>query len=305
MKNKKIVNRVLVTGGSGLLGMHMKKIRPDFFYLSSSDCDLTKRNEIDRVFKEIKPNIIVHCAARVGGILDNIKYPVEYFEENILINTNILSKSHEFNIKNLIGILSSCAYPDVSIKYPLNESQLFDGPPTETNFSYGYAKRCMAVLIDAYIKQYKKEWCYLIPCNLYGEYDKFDLNKSHFVTSLVRKIYEADSKVELFGTGKPLRQFMHAEDLSRAIFLLIENGVYNNFNIATDEIFTIREIAEIGIKSCNKDFLELSFDNSKPDGQFRKDIDSFKFLNVFKDFNFTSLENGIKKVYDSFSRRYN
>ena len=262
---KKLNNsRVLFTGGSGLLGKHMNKLKPEYIYISSKDCDLTKEEEVHRIMKEIRPKLVIHAAARVGGIMENIKYPVQYFEENILINTNILSKSHEFNVDNFIGILSSCAYPDVFDNYPLKEDALFLGPPTKTNFSYGYAKRCMAVLINAYREQFNKNWSYLIPCNLFGEYDKFDLQKSHFVSALIRKIYEAEKNIELFGSGKPLRQFMYAEDLAKVIIMLVERNIYDNFNVGTKEVCSIKQIAEIGLNACNKRYLTISvLSNSK------------------------------------------
>ena len=297
--------KILVTGGSGLVGKHLQDILPEATYVSSSAYDLTKMDEVKEMMIDFEPDVVIHLAARVGGIVDNINYPVDYLEENILMNTNVLKACHEFNVEKVIAILSTCIYPDVVDTYPMREEDLFNGPPTETNFSYGFAKRCMAAHIDSYKKQYDKKWSYLIPCNLYGEYDKYEEHHSHFVSALIKKIYEADNSIELWGTGKPLRQFMYGGDLARVIKHMLDNDIVGNFNVAPEWVHSINDLAEIGKKACLKDKLVVNYDNTKPDGQFRKDVDSSKLLSVLKDFKFTSLEEGIKKVYDKFSKRYN
>ena len=187
----------------------------------------------------------------------------------------------------------------------MSENQLFDGPPPPDNFAYAMSKRSSAALVDAYVQQYGKKWCYLIPCNLYGEHDKYEEHHSHFVSALIKKIYEATDTIEIWGTGKPLRQFMHAEDLARVIKYMIDNNIVDNFNVAPDYVHSIEEITKIGMESCGKGDLEITYDGTKPDGQYRKDVDSSKLLSVLNDFEFTSLEEGIRRVYDNFSERYN
>ena len=296
--------KILVTGGSGLVGKHLKDILPEAIYISSKDFDLTNMDRVHAMMDFFRPKIVIHLAARVGGIMDNINYPVDYLEENILMNTNLLKKCHEFKVDRVIAILSTCIYPDIVETYPMKEEDLFNGPPTPTNFSYGFAKRCMATHIDSYVKQYNKKWSYLIPCNLYGEYDKYEEHNSHFVSALIRKIYEADDKIEMWGTGKPLRQFMYGGDLARVIKYMIDNDIVDNFNVAPKEVYSIDEIANIGKKACEKDKIVVNYDNTKPDGQFRKDVDSSKLLSVLENFEFTTLEEGIKKTYDTFSKEY-
>ena len=296
--------KVLVTGGSGLVGKHLRDILSDAVYISSKDYDLTDLQQVRDMMNEYKPNVVIHLAARVGGIVDNINYPVDYLEENVLMNTNVLKACHEFDVKRVIAILSTCVYPDVVETYPMKEEDLFNGPPTPTNFSYGFAKRCMAAHIDSYRKQYDKKWSYLIPCNLYGEYDKYEEHHSHFVSALIKKIYEAEDSIELWGTGKPLRQFMYGGDLARVIKHMIDNDIVGSFNVAPEWVHSINDLAEIGKKACLKDEIVVNYDNDKPDGQYRKDVDSSKLLSVLKDFEFTALEEGIKKVYDNFSKRY-
>ena len=163
----------------------------------------------------------------------------------------------------------------------------------------------MATHIDSYVKQYDKKWCYLIPCNLYGEHDKYEEHHSHFVSALIKKIYEATDTVEIWGTGKPLRQFMHAEDLARIIKYMIDNDIVENFNVAPNYVYSIEEMTKIGMESCGKGDLEIVYDSTKPDGQYRKDVDSSKLISVMKEFKFTPLGDGIKRVYDNFSQRYN
>ena len=296
---------ILVTGGSGLVGKHLQDILPNAKYISSKDFDLTDINQVHFMMHTYKPNTVIHLAARVGGIADNIKYPVDYLEENVLMNTNILKKCHEFDVEKVVAILSTCIYPDKVDTYPMKEEDLFNGPPTPTNFSYGFAKRCMAAHIDSYIKQYNKKWCYLIPCNLYGEHDKYEEHHSHFVSALIKKIYESDDKIELWGDGTPLRQFMYGGDLARVIKYILDNDIVGNYNVAPNWVHSIDEIAEIGKKACMKDKIVVTYDTSKPNGQYRKDVDSSKLLSVLENFEFTTLEKGIEKVYDNFSKRHN
>ena len=296
---------ILVTGGSGLVGKHLEDILPDAVYISSKDFDLTDINRVNSMLDFFRPKVVVHLAARVGGIVDNINRPVDYLEENILMNTNILKKCHEFNVERVISILSTCIYPDKVDRYPMLEEDLFNGPPTPTNFSYGFAKRCMAAHIDSYVKQYDKKWCYLIPCNLYGEYDKYEEHHSHFVSALIKKIYEANGEIELWGTGKPLRQFMYGGDLARIIKYMIDNDIVDNFNVAPEEVYSIDEIANIAKKSCMKEEIVVNYDNTKPDGQFRKDVDSTKLLSILTDFEFTSLFQGINKTYKIMKETWN
>lgn len=213
------------------------------------------------------------------------------------MNTNLLRVCHEFNVTRVLAVLSTCIYPNEVQRYPMVEEDLFEGSPAESNFSYAIAKRCLAAQIDSYVKQYGKKWCYLIPCNLYGEYDKFDFHNSHYVSSLLRKIYEAKSEITLWGSGKPLRQFMYGEDLARVIKIYLDRGIDENCNVSPKEVLSIDEIAKIAIKACGKPNLKIKYDTSKPDGQFRKDVSSKKLLSIVKDFKFTSLEEGIKKTY--------
>lgn len=293
---------ILVTGGSSMVGQHLKSILPDATYITSSQVDLTQQEQVRKLFAENKPKTVIHLAARVGGILDNIACPAEYFYQNVMMNTILLEECRLNGVERFIGILSTCIYPDqlASAYYPLREETMFLGPPTPTNFSYGYAKRCLAVQIEAYNKQYGLKYNYLTPCNLYSEYDKFTPGKAHFIADLVRKIVEAkngDKKLHLFGSGSPLRQNMYAGDLADAIKLCVDRDITESFNVSVSKIHTVKQTAEIAIKMCDAEDLEIVWDTTKPDGQYRKDVSNNKMMHLIPDFEFTSLEDGIVKTY--------
>ena len=296
---------ILVTGGNGLVGRHLNDILPKALYVSSKDYDLIDRYQTDVMLDFYKPNVVINLAAKVGGILDNMNNPVQYLQENTLINTNLLRSCYNHDVDKVISMGSTCMYPDVLDEYPMKEDSIFDGSPPTENFAYAMSKRVMATQIDSYVKEYNKNWSYLIPCNLYGEYDKYEEHHSHFVSALIKKIYEAENDVEIWGTGKPLRQFMYAGDLARVIKYIIENNIKGNFNVAPNYVHSIEEITKIGLKACSKEDLKINYNNTKPDGQYRKDVDSSKLMSVLKDFEFTSLEEGIRRVYDNFSQRHN
>lgn len=293
--------RVLCTGGSGMVGQSLKKIMPDAIYLSSKQCDLTEEKSVKAMLNYHEPDAIIHLAAKVGGIIDNINKPAEYYTDNVLMNTLLVENARKHGITRFIGILSTCIYPDIQDNYPMYEEELHDGPPTPTNFSYGYAKRSLAVQIDAYNKQYGTNYQYLIPCNLYGEFDKYGDN-SHFIAALIKKIHYAkkngDDKIVLFGTGKPLRQFMHSDDLANVIYSCLENDIYTNMNVATKENLSIKEMAEIALKACGAEGLTIQFDSTYPDGQFRKDVSIGKLEKAIPDFKAINLYDGIKSTYE-------
>ena len=282
-----------------MVGKHLQEILPKATYIGSKECDLTSWKEVEYMMFLNKPTHIIHLAAKVGGIQDNIAKPAEYFDENILINTHILRASKQFQVKRFTGVLSTCIYPDTVENYPMKEKDMFLGPPAQSNFSYGYAKRCMAVQIDAYNKQYGTKYNYLTPCNLYSEYDNFNNeNKMHFMTALLKKIKTSDGELNLLGTGKPLRQFMYAGDLARIIKEVIDNDITNSFNVATSENLSINEMANISLEVLNKN-LKIKYSKPELDGQFRKDVCNKKLLNYIPNFKFTSFEEGIKKVYSN------
>ena len=300
------MDKILITGGSGLVGTALKKFLPNAVYVSSKDYNLTLESDVIKLFKDMQPKIVIHLAAKVGGILDNREKPAEYFTENIIMNSLMVKYSYLNNVKRFIGVLSTCIYPDVCDTYPMLETELHEGPPTETNFSYGYAKRCLAVQIDAYNKQYGTNYNYLIHFNIYGINDKDDSNKIHFITALIKKIYEAnkngDDYITMFGDGSPIRQFMFADDLAWVINEVIDKNIYENFNVAANETYTISEMINIGLNACNSTHLKVVFDKNKPNGQYRKDVSIDKLKSLLIGYNPISLNEGIKKVYNNYDK---
>tara|TARA_R110000868_G_scaffold382099_2_gene648597 strand:+ start:196 stop:1113 length:918 start_codon:yes stop_codon:yes gene_type:complete len=301
-----INKKILVTGGSGLVGKYLKKIIPYAVYISSNDYDLTIMSEVNDMLDKYRPSVVIHLAAKVGGLIDNIEKPAKYYDDNILINTNTLKSSYEHGVTNFIGILSSCAYPDSPQSYPIKESYIHDGPPNKSNFSYGITKRAFAVQIEAYNEQYDLNYNYLIPCNLYGENEKDEEDNSHYITALIKKIYTANKEAEdhilLYGDGTPVRQFMHAQDMANIIKIVVDNNIKESFNVAAEDHFSIKEIAKIAIKVTNSN-LSLKFDSNMPNGQLRKDLDIIKMKSVIPDYNYISLDEGIKSFYEFYKRK--
>jgi len=293
--------KTLITGGTGMVGRSLQKYLPHATYITSKDYNLTTREGIQQMLIKESPDAIIHLAAKVGGIIDNIAKPAEYFDDNVLMNTQLVKYSYLSGVKRFIGILSTCAYPDVVSSYPMIENDLHIGPPALTNFSYGYAKRSLAVQIDAYNNQYGTKYQYLIPCNLYGEFDKYGDN-SHFIAALIKKIHKAkvnnDSKIILFGDGSPLRQFMYSDDLAYVINYCLENEIYDNMNVAISENLTIKQMAEIALEACNASYLNIEFDTTKPNGQYRKDVSTDLLKLKIPSFNSRNLYSGIKQTYD-------
>ena len=300
--------RILVTGGTGMVGKYLQEILPEAKYIGSKDCDLLDSRQVDDLWGEYKPTNVIHLGAKVGGIVENLQSPADFYNLNTIINTNVLMMSQRHKVERFTGILSTCMYPDVVETYPMTEDHIHLGAPSFANFSYGFTKRSLSVGIEAYNRQYNLQYNYMIPCNLYGEYDHFeDSEKCHFITALIRKIIDAEkegkSSIELFGTGKPLRQFMHASDLARAIKIMIELDITESFNVATTEENSISDMARITLKALNSD-LSVVYNTEKPDGQFRKTVSNKKMLSLMKGFEFTKLEDGVKKVYNEVIKKY-
>lgn len=293
------MKKVLVTGGSGFLGKRLSIFKPEWIYLSSNDCDLTNQKQTRELMQDLKPNFILHLASRVGGIKDNVEHQADFYYHNTMINVNILSEAHNANIDRVLSSLSTCAFPDKVNNYPFTESDFFSGPPAKTNFSYGMTKRMLHVASMSYREQYKRNYSTFCPSNIYGPGDHFNQEKSHFVAALVHKIASSDedSTVELWGTGKPLRQQLYVDDLCKIIPILLEKHNTNTpLIVAPTENLSIRKMAEELIKYSKK-HINLSF-NNKLDGQFRKDGHNQQLLELIGEFEFTSFEDGIKKTYD-------
>lgn len=297
---------ILITGSEGLVGSEMKKLYPAAIHVSHKKYDLTNENDVKFMFINHKPKCVIHLAAKVGGVLDNISNPATYFDDNVLMNTFLVKHSHLNGVQRFIGVLSSCIFPDVCENYPMTLNEIHRGPPTATNFSYGYAKRVLAVQIDAYNKQYGTKYNYVMPSNMYGENDKLDYQKSHFIPALLMKIKKAikdnADHIVLLGDGSPLRQFMHAKDLANVIKHMIDKDVYENLNVANDENLSIDEMAKIALRVTNTEHLKIVYQKGTPNGQHRKDICTKRLKELMPEYKFIMLADGIKMVYNSLER---
>ena len=292
-------DKVLVTGGSGFLGKNLSLHREGWIYLSSSDCDLTDYNEVKSTLQRYQPDAVLHLAARVGGIKDNVNNQADFYYLNSLMNLNVLQACHELNINRVLSCLSTCAFPDVVEKYPFVEEDLFSGSPATSNLSYGMTKRMLKVASDSYRHQYGRNYSTFCPSNIYGPYDHFNNEKSHFIPAMISKIdkHSVDSTVEFWGTGKPLRQHLFVKDLAKIIPILLEK---HNSNIpvivAPDENVSINDAIKKFIAIVKKD-IKIKY-NGKLDGQYRKDGSNKKLKQVIGDFKFTTLEQGLFETYE-------
>jgi len=292
--------KVLVTGGSGFLGKRLKMREPTWQYVSSKDYDLINPIEVKQMFKEIRPDAVVHLAARVGGIKDNAENQALFYYQNVMMNTNIIHEAYLSGVPRVLSSLSTCAFPDKLDHYPFSEEEFHKGSPTETNFSYGYSKRMLHVQSTAYRKQYGMNYSTFCPSNLYGPEDHFGSPSSHFVAALIHKFANlCDNEViELWGTGMPLRQQLYVDDLCEIIPMLLER--HNSdvpLIVAPNENLSIREMSQIITKIKEKESVLFTF-NGELDGQYRKDGDNSLFLDVVGGYDFTSFREGIQKTYE-------
>lgn len=303
---------ILVTGGSGLVGNGINLIKINynynFIFASSKDCNLEQYANTLDYFNKLKPDYIIHLAAYVGGLFKNMNCKVEMLEKNILINTNVLKAAHNIKVKKLIACLSTCIFPD-KITYPIDETMLHMGPPHFSNDAYAYAKRILEVQCKAYQEQYNDNFICIIPTNIYGPYDNFNLSDAHVIPSLIHKCYIAKKKSLPFivsGTGTPLRQFIYSEDLGKLILWVLENYVLSDSIILSvnesDEI-SIGQIATIIAKKFDYSH-NIKFDETKPDGQYKKTVSNKKLLKEIGNFEFVNIEDGLTKTIDWFIKNY-
>lgn len=300
--------KTLVTGATGLLGSEICQERLNSIDLTSKDCNLIKSTHSILSLEEGLINAVIHCAAKVGGVKANTDYVADFFDDNVYMNMNVLNACKKKGLK-LVSVLSTCIYPDAAhVNYPLTEDQLHLGPPHPSNFGYAYAKRMLEVQSRAYRQQFGCNFITVIPNSLYGLNDNFSLESGHVIPALIRKFYEAkirgNNHVDVWGSGKPLREFTFARDAAKIILWLAEN--YNGeepVNIGNTEQISIEKLAfmiadEIGYTGI------VNFDKSKPDGQFQKPSSNMKLLSLGWSGDYTPLEIGLKETIKSFQVRY-
>ena len=305
--------KILITGGSGLVGYALKQltekdIHNEYIYLSSKDCDLTDLIQTNVFFLQNKPDYVIHLAAYVGGLFKNMRSKVEMYENNTLINLNVLKCCHKYKVKKVISCLSTCIFPD-DTSYPINENMLHNGPPHFSNDAYAYAKRMLEVHSKAYQQQYGDNFICIIPTNIYGENDNYSLEDGHVVPSLTHKCFLAKQNNEPFvvkGSGKPLRQFIYSKDLAELILWCL-----NTYDKKETLIISVSEKDEISIKDIAtliaKEFSyehKIKFDTSYSDGQLKKTADNTKLLSLNPTFKFTPIEIGIQQSVAWFQEHF-
>ncbi len=298
----------IVTGASGLLGSEITSLESSLIGLASKDCDLTESSSLIASSGLGQIDTVIHCAARVGGVKANTDYVADFFDDNVKMNMNIMKACKEADLK-LVSILSTCIYPDAPfVKYPLTEDQLHMGPPHSSNFGYAYAKRMLEVQSRAYRQQYGCNFISVIPNNLYGPNDNYDLNSGHVIPALIRKFHEAmvngKNEVVVWGTGRPIREFTFARDAAKIILWLAEN--YDGeepINIGNPDWISIEHLSlmigeEIGFDG------HVKFDTTKPDGQYEKPSSNKKLRSLGWNGSYTPLRVGLKETIKLFTERY-
>ncbi|MDD5038456.1 MAG: GDP-L-fucose synthase [Dehalococcoidales bacterium] len=302
---------IVVTGGAGFLGTNVvKKLREsgcqNIFVPRSQDYNLVDNEAVKRLYRDAKPDIVIHLAARVGGIGVTSEKPGEFFYDNIMMGVQTMEQGRLAGIEKFVAIGTVCAYPkDITI--PFKEEDLWNGYPEETNAPYGLAKKMTLVQGQAYRQQYGFNAIYLLPVNLYGPGDNFDPETSHAIPALIKKCLEAiDEKrkeIIVWGTGKPTREFLYVEDAAEGIILATEK--YNQpdpVNLGSGFEISIRELADL-ISKLTGFKGKVTWDTSKPDGQPRSRFDTTR---AEKEFGFkarTGFEEGLKKTIEWYSRQ--
>ena len=305
------MNNIIITGSRGLLGNALKKSIDDKNSTYTGHirnlCDLTDNDQTNKyvsTIKDVKPqtDTLIHCAAKVGGVLANMNDNDGFFKENVSINNNVLQSALDNNIENFVSILSTCIFPNDNVTYPLTANQLDNGAPHNSNPGYSYAKRLLYYQTKMYRNYTGKNWISVIPTNIYGENDNFNLESSHLIPALIRKAYESSldgSDFVVWGDGTPLRQFIYSKDLSEQILWAIENWDSDEPFMAINEAeYAISEIANI-IADRFGLLDRIIFDKTKPNGQHRKPAKS-----DVVGYNFTGLEEGLNKTIDWFITNY-
>jgi GDP-L-fucose synthase len=299
--------KIYIAGHNGMVGSAIKRTLLDKGYkniigASSKDLDLKNQQAVKDFIAKEKPEVIIDAAARVGGILANSNYPYQFLMENMQIQNNLIDAALQAGIEKFIFLGSSCIYPKLASQ-PLKEEYLLTGPLEPTNEWYAIAKISGVKACEAIRKQYQKDYVSLMPTNLYGTHDNFDLNTSHVLPAMLRKFHEAKENnhapVQLWGSGTPMREFLFVDDMAEAVVFALENKLPEYlYNIGTGEDLTIKELAET-IQKITKHKGEIIWDATKPDGTPRKLLDVSK-MHALGWKHKLNLEQGIQKTYDWF-----
>jgi GDP-L-fucose synthase len=291
----------VITGGSGLIGSAFK----DGVKLNSKR-DLRDYDKAEFAIGMYKPDVVVHCAAKVGGVGANMEFPADFFMDNIRMNTNVIQACKELKVKKLVSFLSTCVFPD-NVEYPLDENKIELGPPHHSNFAYAYAKRMADIQIRAFNKQYGTQYFSVIPCNVYGPNDNYSLESGHVIPMLIHKCYLAKKNkktFEVWGDGTPLREFVYSKDVANIVDLLIQK--YEGTEpviISNPTEYTIKQVVDLIVEYMGFKG-KVKWLTNKPNGQHRKPSSNAKLLSIIGDYEFTTLEKGLKESIEWFILNY-
>lgn len=306
MTNYLAKKRIVVTGGAGFLGSHLiAKLREagckNIFVPEYPAYDFVKAQDIERMYSEAKPDVVIHLAAVVGGIGANRENPGKFFYENLMMGAQLMEMARQKSVEKFVALGTICCYPKLT-PVPFKEEDLWAGYPEETNAPYGLAKKMLLVQSQSYRQQYGFNSIFLMPVNLYGPRDNFDPASSHVIPALIRKCFEAKSQnkkeIVVWGTGKATREFLYVEDAAEGILAAAEK--YNKsepVNLGAEFEITIKDLAELIAELSGFDG-EIKWDASKPDGQPRRCLDTSK---AEKEFGFkakTNFNEGLKKTIE-------
>lgn len=292
--------------GSACLKLFKENGYNNLLTKSSKELDLRNQEDVKTFLYDEKPDVVIHAAARVGGILANKDYPYEFLMDNMLIQNNLIRYAHELDVSKFIFLGSSCIYPKMCDQ-PIKEDYLLSGPLEPTNQWYAIAKISGVKLIEALNNQYSKNYVALMPTNLYGPNDNFDINTSHVLPAMINKFYHAKvnnkKSVTLWGTGKPKREFLHVNDLATAIKFSIENKFEKNvYNVGSGDEIDISSLAELVKEVIGYNGI-IKWDEEKPDGTPRKLMDSSQFTSCgWKPR--TDLTKGIESTYEWYKSQW-
>jgi GDP-L-fucose synthase len=297
------VVRIVVTGGGGFLGSHvvgrLRDRGEDPFVARRTEFDLTRWDEAERLFRATRPELVFHLAAEVGGIGANRANPGRYWYANLMMGANVLELSRTYGVGKLVTAGTVCAYPKLT-PVPFREDDLWNGYPEETNAPYGIAKKTLLVGAQSYRVQYGTNAIFLLPANLYGPRDNFDLETSHVIPALIRKMVESHDEVLLWGDGSPTREFLYVEDCAEGLMLAADR--YDGgepVNLGTSEEISIRDLAVLVAELTGFDG-EVVWDSSMPNGQPRRRLDVSRAKELFGFEARTSLRDGLAKTIEWF-----